>query len=196
MPRVSSRDKYIAQIFELFKKEGLNLNMEQIAVSLGLTKKTLYNNFISKENLINSVLDYFFDNLENKIKTSVALSTNAIEVLLLVSKTIGEEINSLGEKVLTDFADYRFIYHKSRISFYDKIIRENLARGISEGLYRTNLNFDYTTLFYNAAVDFFYTWNGKFNFFEQTATYFYELVKYHLYSIVNQEGRRQLELYL
>ena len=68
MPRVSSKDKYIAQTFELFKREGLSLNMEQIAVSLGLTKKTLYNNFTSKENLINSVLDYFFKNLENKIQ--------------------------------------------------------------------------------------------------------------------------------
>lgn len=196
MPRVSSKDKYLVQIFELFKKEGLNLNMEQIAVSLGLTKKTLYNNFVSKENLINSVMDYFFDTLENKIQTSVASSNNAIEVLLLVSKTIGDEINSLGEKVLTDFADYRFIYHRSRINFYDKIIRENLARGVREGIYRTNINFDYSTMFYDAAVDFFYTWNGKFNFFEQTATYFYELVKHHLYSIVNLEGRKQLENYL
>ena len=66
MPRVSSKDKYIAQTFELFKREGLSLNMEQIAVSLGLTKKTLYNNFTSKENLINSVLDYFFKNCGSK----------------------------------------------------------------------------------------------------------------------------------
>ena len=80
--------------------------------------------------------------------------------------------------------------------FYDKIIRENLKRGISEGLYRTNINFDYSALFYNAAVDFFYSWNGQFNFFEQTATYFFELVKHHLYSIVNIEGRKVLDSYL
>ncbi|MBQ1219129.1 MAG: TetR/AcrR family transcriptional regulator [Bacteroidales bacterium] len=196
MPRVSSKDKYIAQTFELFKREGLSLNMEQIAVSLGLTKKTLYNNFTSKENLINSVLDYFFKSLENKIQTSVASSSNAIEVLLLVGKAIGEEINSLGEKVLSDFAQYRFTYHRDKSVFYDKIIRENLKRGISEGLYRTNINFDYSALFYNAAVDFFYSWNGQFNFFEQTATYFFELVKHHLYSIVNIEGRKVLDSYL
>ena len=196
MPRVSSRDKYLVQIFELFKKEGLNLNMEYIAVSLGLTKKTLYNNFESKENLINLVLDYFFESLEKQIQTSVASSTNAIEVLLLVGKTIAEQIDSLGEKVLTDFASYRFIYHMNRTSFYERIIKENLARGIEEGLYRSDLNTEYSTLFYNAAVDFFYTWNGKFNFFEQTATYFDQLVKHHLYSVVNLEGRKQLENYL
>lgn len=196
MPRVSQRDKYVVQIFELFKKDGLNLNMEQIAVSLGLTKKTLYNNFESKENLINSVFDYYYSSLDSKIKSSMALSSNAIEDLLVVGKTIGEEINALGETVLTDFAQYRFIYHKSRVSFYDIIIRENLAKGISEGLYRKNVNIEYAVLFYNAIVDFYYTWNGKFNFFEQTAEYFDELVIQHLYSVVNTHGRELLDNYV
>lgn len=196
MPRVSQRDKYVVQIFELFKKEGLNLNMEQIAVSLGLTKKTLYNNFESKENLINSVFDYYYSSLDSKIKSSMALSSNAIEDLLVVGKTIGEEINALGETVLTDFAQYRFIYHKSRVSFYDIIIRENLAKGISEGLYRKNVNIEYAVLFYNAIVDFYYTWNGKFNFFKQTAEYFDELVIQHLYSVVNTHGRELLDDYV
>ena len=49
MPRVSSKDKYTVQVFELFKHYGLSLNMEQIAQELGLTKKTLYNNFTSKQ---------------------------------------------------------------------------------------------------------------------------------------------------
>lgn len=196
MPRVSSRDKYVAQIFELFKEEGLNLNMEQIAVSLGLTKKTLYNNFVSKENLINSVFDFYYSRLDAKIKSSMESSMNAIEDLLVVGKTIGEEINALGETVLTDFAQYRFVYHRSRISFYDIIIRENLAKGISEGLYRTNLNIDYAALFYNAIVDFYYTWNGKFNFYEQTAEYFDELVIQHLYSVVNTKGRELLDEYV
>ena len=48
MARVSSKDRYVVKVYELFRKKGLKLTMDDIASSLKLTKKTLYNNFSSK----------------------------------------------------------------------------------------------------------------------------------------------------
>ena len=74
MPRVSSKDKYTVQVFELFKQYGLSLNMEQIAQNLGLTKKTLYNNFTSKQELISTVVNHFYASLECDMRSVIEKS--------------------------------------------------------------------------------------------------------------------------
>lgn len=200
MPRVSSREKYIIQAYELFKKEGLRLNMEQIASGLNLTKKTLYNNFESKEDLIRTVIRYFFSDLEKKINDSMKSSRNAIEALFLITSVVRNEIDQLGSALLKDMSEYKpgvkLLDHTDRMSFYSRIIRENLVRGIKEQLYRTDLNIDYTTLFYTSAIEKFYKWDGSYKFISDSYLFHSELVKNHLYSVVSKNGRIILESYL
>lgn len=200
MPRVSSREKYIIQAYELFKKEGLRLNMEQIASGLNLTKKTLYNNFESKEDLIRTVIRYFFSDLEKKINDSMKSSRNAIEALFLITSVVRNEIDQLGSALLKDMSEYKpgvkLLDHTNRLSFYSRVIRENLERGIKEQLYRTDLNIDYTTLFYTSAIEKFYKWDGSYKFISDSYLFHSELVKNHLYSVVSKNGRIILESYL
>ena len=104
MPRVSSKDKYTVQVFELFKQYGLSLNMEQIAHELGLTKKTLYNNFTSKQELISTVVNHFYSFLEDEMTKAMNDSENAIHAMFNVSRVITNEISKLGEVFLKDMS--------------------------------------------------------------------------------------------
>lgn len=200
MPRVSSKEKYTAQVFELFKERGLMLNMEQIASELGLTKKTLYNNYSSKQELIGTVLNHFYSGLDKKIQTSTAASTNAIEAFCEISAAISSEISKLGTSLLKDISIYQscpaIFSFTDRMNFYSQLVRENLRRGIEEGLYRKNLNIDFSTLFYTSAIELFYRWDGSFRFFNNTTEYHNELVRHHLHSVVNHKGLEVLESYL
>lgn len=202
MPRLSSKDKYTQQVFELFKKNGLLLNMEQIAHELGLTKKTLYNNFHSKPELIGTILHHFYAVLEKEINTASMRSENAIEALFAVSATIAEEISKLGNLLLKDISLYQttpgIFSFTDRMNFYSRLIHKNLKTGIEEGLYRENLNIEYSTLFYTSAIDLFYRWDNEhgFKFFENTIDFHRELVIHHLYSVVNDKGMDVLEKYL
>ena len=200
MPRVSSKDKYTVQVFELFKHYGLSLNMEQIAHELGLTKKTLYNNFTSKQELISTVVNHFYSFLEDEMTKAMNDSENAIHAMFNVSRVITDEISKLGEVFLKDMSIYHacdeIFAFTSRANFYSKFIVDNLNRGIREGIFRTSLNKEYTTIFYNSAIELFYRWNGEFKFFSQAARFHNELVKHHLFAVVNDKGREILETYM
>ena len=200
MPRVSSKDKYTVQVFELFKRYGLSLNMEQIAQELGLTKKTLYNNFTSKQELIGTVVSYFYSTLEREMTLAIDDSENAIHAMFNVSRVIAAEISKLGETLLKDMSLYHacdeIFAFTSRGNFYSKFMVDNLKRGIAEGLFRTTLDMEYTTIFYNSAIELFYRWNGEFKYFSKAAQFHNELVKHHLYSVVNDNGREILETYM
>lgn len=197
MPRVSSKEKYTAKVFELFKERGLMLNMEQIATALGLTKKTLYNNYSSKQELISTVFNYFYSGLDSKIQLSILERSNAIDAFIDISAIITEEIDKLGSQLLKDISIYNstpsVMSFTDRMSFYSKIVKENLQRGIDEGLYRENVNIDFTTLFYTSAIEQFYRWDGSFRYFNKIPQYHSELVKHHLYSVVNSNGIEILE---
>lgn len=198
MPRLSSKDKYIKEIFDLYKVKGLLLNMEQIAQELNITKKTLYNNFESKEVMIATVVAYFFNELEAKIIDASEKSDNAIESLFSMSSIIRDEIDKLGALLLDNIATeaYDFFEHSNRSSFYSRVIRENLKRGISEGVFRSDIDIEYTTLFYTSAVELFYKKGNNPKFIKNSSVFHSELVKHHLYSIVNIKNRDLLESYL
>lgn len=198
MPRLSSKDKYVREIFELYKKNGLHLNMERIADELHITKKTLYNNFESKEDMIYTVVNHFFFSLERKILGSLEDSANAIDSLIRLVDIIRSEIDKLGSTLLEDISKENIVMflHSNRSSFYSRVIRENLQRGIEENLYRSNINIEYCTLFYTSAIELFYSNENTTSYIKSSAKFHSELVKHHLYSIVRSDKRDILESYL
>ena len=48
------KESYIARAIAVFKQDGLRLSLEEVAAKMNITKKTLYNHFASKDELMKS----------------------------------------------------------------------------------------------------------------------------------------------
>ena len=46
------KKQYIGKAIEILKQEGFRLSLDEMATKMGITKKTLYNNFSSKDELL------------------------------------------------------------------------------------------------------------------------------------------------
>jgi AcrR family transcriptional regulator len=193
MSRVSSKEKYVVQVYELFRKKGLKMTMDEIADHLKLTKKTLYNNFNSKEELMRTVMQHILGEIEFKINMALSQGRDAIEALYLTSDMMNRSLSEIGPLLLSDSSKYlpdlKLLDHTNRMSFYSRIIAENIDRGISEGLYREDFNKELVTLFFTSAMSRIYSWNGAYKYLKDPYVFHSELVRYHLESIVNNEGR-------
>lgn len=200
MARVSSKERYLLKVYELFRKKGLNLTMDEIASSLKITKKTLYNNFNSKEELMRTVMQHVIDDVEFKINLSISQGDNAIEALYYSSEMMNKTLETIGPLLLSDSSlylpDLKVLDHTNRLSFYSRIIMENLERGEHEGLYREGLNKELITLFFTSAMAKTYSWNGSYIYLKDPFLFHSELVKYHLEAIVNERGRILLRNYI
>lgn len=200
MARISSKDRYVAKVYELFRKKGLKLTMDDIASDLKLTKKTLYNNFNSKEELMRTVMQYVIEDIEFKINISLNQGKNAIEALYHSSGMMNKTLEEIGPLLLSDSSkllpDLKVLDHTNRMSFYSRIIKENLERGIAEDLYRSDLNKELTTLFFTSAMAKIYSWNGSYVFLRDPYLFHSELVRYHLEAIVNDRGREILRFFI
>lgn len=140
--------KFVAildKTIELFFEYGIrNLNMDDISRSLGISKKTLYQYFKSKEDLIEKL--FYYDemkwNLEfSKIKAD---NLNAIEILLKVSLIVYEEMGKLNPKLKFELKKYyEPIYYQFMVRKQNQIFSQmskNILKGIGEGLYRSDVN--------------------------------------------------------
>jgi len=137
----------LERTIELFSEFGIrNLNMDDISRSLGISKKTLYLYVKSKEDLIEKL--FYYDDMKwngemSKIKFE---ELNAIEVLIQVSLMVFEEMGKLDSKIKFELKKYyepiftKFIARKQNQIFNQ--ISQNIQKGITEGLYRSNVNID------------------------------------------------------
>ncbi len=124
--------------------------------------------------------------------------TTTLDVPTSTSKDEGvKEAPSLFDSLLSDTAKYlpdlKVLDHTDRLSFYSRIIKENMQRGMNEKLYRENLNIDLITLFFTSAMAKIYSWDGAYIYLKDPYVFHSELIRYHLESVVNDEGRKILK---
>lgn len=141
------------RIVELFFEYGIrNLNMDDISSHLKISKKTLYQYFKSKEDLIETLFAYDFykwDNWFHEIKVN---EINAIDILVQVSIFIEEEMSRLNPKLKFEMKKYyepifnRFMMEKQNHIFNHLI--KNMQKGKSERLYREDLDVELTARLY------------------------------------------------
>jgi len=136
-------DKIVAMFFEFGIR---NLNMDDISRNLGISKKTLYQYVKSKEDLIEKL--FYYDEMKWDIEMAKLKidEMNAIEILVQVSLRVFEEMGNLNPKLKFELKKYyepifqQFMVRKQNHIFSQ--ISKNIERGITEGLYRSDVNID------------------------------------------------------
>lgn len=58
------REKILKGTIQVFNKKGLKLTMDDVADELKISKKTIYKEFSSKEEMFETMADYVFDNIK------------------------------------------------------------------------------------------------------------------------------------
>lgn len=136
----------------LFRKYGIrSISMDDIAKELGMSKKTLYQYVENKTDLVEKLLNHLISASPACI-TDDSKNMNAIDVLLQVSVKVSEEIKEMNPAIAFDLEKfypviYRNFVQNKREHVYRKI-KENLEQGISEGIYRSDVDSDLVAKLY------------------------------------------------
>lgn len=101
------RQRIVSVAIEEMNENGRKFTMDDLAKRLGVSKRTLYENFSSKEQLINTVIDLFLDKVKEKDKQIINnenLST--IEKLRELALVIENELKYINEKTIYEAERY------------------------------------------------------------------------------------------
>ena len=143
----------LERVRELFYKYGVrSISIDDICRDLGLSKKKLYQLVSSKTELVDKLLELERDNFKIIFENHNFEGVNAIDILLIVSRDLGERFRDVSPSMTFDLKKYYpDIYHKhidQRIEFIYSKIQINLQKGISQGMYRDDLSIELVSRLY------------------------------------------------
>ena len=188
------RSYVIEESDKLFCQYGFkSVTMDDIAKHLGMSKKTIYQNFKDKNELVNILIANKLSKQSCKMDDCAANAKNAVHEIFLAMADIKELIGALNPKLFYDLQKYHPKAWLKFRNFKEKnlliTITTNLLRGIEEGVYRNNINVDILAQLRldHSSIVFqehdHYTMN-KYNI----AQVMIEITAHYLYGICNEKG--------
>lgn len=129
----------------LFRKYGFrSVSMDDIANAMGISKKTIYQYFTDKDELVTIIVEQDILETEKVCTHSLTIAQNAIDEIFITMDNIIKHIKNMNPMVLFDLQKFHFdsytkvVKHKN--TFLLSVIKKNINRGIEEQLYREDLN--------------------------------------------------------
>ena len=197
---IKTRERIRHKADELFMRYGLrSVSMDDIANSLGISKKTIYQFFADKNELVDAVLEETLNYNSQNCDRNRSDSANAVEEIFL-SMDIAEQIfRNMHPSVIYDMQKYhpqafaRFLKHKN--DYLYNIISKNLQRGIKEELYRPEIDIEILSRF--RVESMLMTFNPEFYLSQKhnLAEVEQQLIEHYLYGIASLKGHKLILKY-
>ena len=119
------------------------ITMDEIAGSMGISKKTLYTWFTDKNELVETVYATPLQQLERDCSTIIRGASNAIQEIFLIWQSVKQTIGTMNETLLHDLQKYHHTaferYASFKKGFLFQLLLSNIKRGQSEQLYRAQI---------------------------------------------------------
>lgn len=194
------QERILDTAFHLFRQYGTrSITMDDIAVRMGISKKTLYAHFADKSDLVVNVISRHLTLMQTQCLEDRTRSKDAVEELFLVMKMLEEKLRNMNPVAMMDLQKFHAkafqLFENHRNVFMLGTIRQNLERGIKEGLYRPDLDLDILSHFRAASSMFcFQPELFPMNGYDMTKVQ-RVLLEHFLYGVATLKGYKEIEKY-
>jgi AcrR family transcriptional regulator len=199
-PIMDPKERILVKSNELFNRYGIrSVSMDDIAAQLGMSKKTLYQYYSDKDELVNEVFDNVLTSNKSQCIECSKLGENAIHEVFVSFDMTEELLRTMNPSVLFDMQKYHpSAYRKFeefRNNFLYKLIKSNLERGIKEELYRSEIDTDVITRYRLHSIllsfnpDVFPSSKSNMVYIEQ------QLLEHFLYGLATSKGEKLIQKY-
>jgi TetR/AcrR family transcriptional regulator, cholesterol catabolism regulator len=141
------KDRIKQKADELFRRYGIkSVTMDEIATQLGVSKKTIYQSFEDKNQLVDSIIAEMINFNKTCCQHSRLQAQNAIQEVYFGMESMQDMLENMNPSILFDIERgypktfKKFIEYK--YDFLYELMKKNIERGKNEGLYRPDINAD------------------------------------------------------
>ncbi|HTB06391.1 MAG TPA: TetR/AcrR family transcriptional regulator [Bacteroidia bacterium] len=185
---------------ELFFRYGLKgITMDDIAKHLGMSKRTIYEHFPTKDSIISALLKAHTDKNSAQIKNFHETAKDAVEEIFMTMQELQSmfsvmnprllfELKKFHPKVWSEFEDFK------RNVILQSVV-DNIKTGIKQGIYRDDLDLEILSRLRIEEVEM--AWNPELfppSTFDLGRTHI-ALIDHFLHGLVNINGFRLIEKY-
>jgi len=147
MTETETKDRIQKAAHDLVMQYSIrSVSMDDIAANLGMSKKTIYQYFKDKDELVEAVVDNVIDTNQCICNDDREKADNAVHEIFLVMDMMVEMFKTMNPSILFDMQKYHPAafskFQKHRYDYLYNVCRQNLERGVREELFRPEINID------------------------------------------------------
>jgi AcrR family transcriptional regulator len=178
-----------------------SVTMDDIAAELGISKKTIYQHYSNKNELVEASTLYLFERISKGVDEICGLQQNAIDEIFVIRNFLRKNLNN---EATSPFYQLQKFFPKTfdclRSRQFEKMhgsmlcMLENISKGIKEGLYRPDIDIDFISRIYFTGLtgikdsDIFPTHKYEINAVTK------QYIEYHLRAISTEKGLIALKI--
>ena len=188
----------LEKVIPLYSKFGIKtITMDDVARELGISKKTLYQFVIDKNDLVHKAVMFDVERHFYSINCIKEKKLNAIEELFEINRyliNIVKNYNPSWDHDLKKYYSetYSILFKKRREQMLKSVI-DNINRGIEEGFFRKDLNAEHIAKLHLLRIE---NMNNTDIFTQEefaSIEVFNELFYYHIRGMANEKGIKYIE---
>ncbi len=177
-----------------------SVTMDDIAAELGISKKTIYQHFANKNELVEASTDDLFVTISSGVDTIISENNDSVSEIFAIRSFMMQQLKN--ETTAPLYQLHKFFPKISvclRAKQFEKMhgcMKENLKKGIDSGLYRPDINIEFISRIYFTGLlgikdnDVFPA--SMFEINDTTK----QFLNYHLRGIVTKKGLEVLEKHI
>ncbi|MBE0674658.1 MAG: TetR/AcrR family transcriptional regulator [Bacteroidales bacterium] len=137
------KNRIIEEAASMFRTYGIRaVTMDMLSSNLGISKRTLYENFRDKDELLITVLKCMEEKRKEVVESTLSGSENVIEAIFKLLRFSGDHFRNMSPAFYTDLRKYHHVIHESGICTIPDLTSSLriVEQGISEGSFRNDLD--------------------------------------------------------
>ncbi len=142
---MDTKSKILNGAEELFFKYGIkSVTMEDIAKHLGISKKTIYQFYSDKNELVEIFMAERLKENEHECRLIAKNAANVIEIFFALMEHLGVMFSNMNPKLFYDLQKYHpttwKLFKQFKEGFIELMVQDSLKRGMKEGFVRKDIN--------------------------------------------------------
>lgn len=186
---------------QLFFTYGIKgVSMDDISKGLGMSKKTIYQYYKDKNEIIGKIVDEMLVENVSYLNQIHEKRENVVEEVYMVTHSMGQQVggiqNAFFYELEKSYPEYMEKLNTYKIEVLLKKIKQNLEEGVASGVYRSEINPSETALIRLSLIEDAFT---NFTFLSagwQTKDILVTLTNFYLHGITSQTGKELINKYI
>lgn len=158
--KMEPQEKILKTALELFFKFGIKrVTMDDIAKELGMSKKTIYQFYKEKDDIVSQLCDIEMCRHEQEFEETHQKSKDPVHEIMLLSEQMSDMMQHINPIFFLDMQKYyptalqRFQKFKREYAFNQ--IKRNIIKGKESGVYREDIDPDFVSNYRLNQIDMF-----------------------------------------
>ena len=195
---MEEKTNFLSKATQLFIENGAkSVTMDEIAKEFGISKKTLYQKYKNKEELLEEVLKYKLQEVIERLKYLDENIDNAVARMYCRDEEIDKVSHSNNNILIRQLLKYYpAIFHKHMLNFstkFSEVLVHNIEKGRKQGLYREDFDPElYAKLFFQIVISYDSSPYFDVELIERE-NFMQETMFFYLNAITNEKGKEVLK---